>query len=321
VLVRAGLERLDATARPGLVALKEVAGVRGAVGVFEVGFQLAPRLNAAGRLETAEDALRLLLSADAEESRRIAGALDARNRERQDVERRIADEVVDRVRSRFDPGRDLVIVEGELHWHVGVVGIVASRVLREFHRPTIILGGDAEIWRGSGRSIPGFDLAAALRACADLLEKHGGHAMAAGLSIRPDRVPELRERLGRLAAERLAPDQLTPELRLDAALPLREITLGAVEELRALGPFGMGNPSVQLAVPGVRNARPPRRLKDRHWKLWLTDGAAEVEAVWWGAGERPAPQGLFDVAAAPETGEFRGRRYPLLRVLDWRPAA
>jgi single-stranded-DNA-specific exonuclease len=147
ILVHAGLERLDGTSRVGLQALKRVSRTRSPMGVYEVGFQLGPRLNAAGRLETAEDALRLLLCDREAEAQSLAEVLDLQNRERQEVEKRIAQEAGERVRNRFDPQRDLVIVEGDSSWHIGVVGIVASRVLREFHRPTLILGGDGTLWR------------------------------------------------------------------------------------------------------------------------------------------------------------------------------
>lgn len=320
VLVHAGLERLDATSRPGLQALKRVARTRSPMGVYEVGFQLGPRLNAAGRLETAEDALRLLLCEREDEARNLAEVLDQQNRDRQEVERRIAQEAGDRVRTRFDPARDLVIVEGDPSWHIGVVGIVASRVLREFHRPTLILGGDGAVWRGSGRSVPGFDLAAALRECADLLEKHGGHAMAAGLSIDPSHLPAFRERINGLARARLGPEHLQPEVRIDAFVPLASLDLALVAELRRLEPFGMGNPVVQLAVRGLTHARPPQRLKEQHWKFWVTDGGRTVETVWWGAGARPVPEGRFDLAVIPEVGDYGGRRFIQLRLVDWRPA-
>src|ERR1035441_1178106 len=157
ILVYTGLERLNSTQRPGLLALKRVAQSPATLTTYDVGFQLAPRLNAAGRLETAEDALRLLLARDLAEALPIAQALDASNRERQKIERAIADEGLASLRSEFDAQKDFVIIEGQLLWHIGVVGIVASRVLQEFYRPTIILGGDAGEWRGSGRSIAGFD--------------------------------------------------------------------------------------------------------------------------------------------------------------------
>ncbi len=320
ILVHAGLERLDGTSRVGLQALKRVARTRSPMGVYEVGFQLGPRLNAAGRLETAEDALRLLLCDREAEAHSLAEVLDQQNRERQEVEKRIAQEAGDRVRSRFDPQRDLVIVEGDASWHIGVVGIVASRVLREFHRPTLILGGDGTVWRGSGRSVSGFDLAGALRECSDLLEKHGGHAMAAGLSIDPARLEEFRERINQLARERLLPEHLRPEVRLDAAVPLRSLSLSVVADLRRLEPFGMGNPVVHLAVRGLTHARPPQRLKDQHWKFWVTDGGTPVETVWWGAGQRPVPEGRFDLAVIPEAGDYAGRRFLQLRLIDWKPS-
>jgi single-stranded-DNA-specific exonuclease len=318
ILVHAGLERLDSTSRVGLQALKRVSRTRSPMGVYEVGFQLGPRLNAAGRLETAEDALRLLLCDRESEAQSLAEVLDLQNRERQEVEKRIAQEAGERVRNHFDPERDLVIVEGDASWHIGVVGIVASRVLREFQRPTLILGGDGTLWRGSGRSISGFDLAGALRDCSDLLEKHGGHAMAAGLSIDPARLEAFRLRINGLARERLRPEHLQPEVRIDASIPLRSLSLPMVADLRRLEPFGMGNPVVQLAVRGLSHARPPQRLKEQHWKFWVTDGGTPVETVWWGAGDRPVPEGRFDLAVIPEAGDYGGRRFLQLRLIDWK---
>jgi single-stranded-DNA-specific exonuclease len=226
ILVSAGLQRLNATQRPGLVALKQVAQCPPQLGTYEVGFQLGPRLNAAGRLETAEESLHLLLARDLAGAMPLAQNLDSRNRERQKIERGIVEEVIGVVKSKFDPQTDFVIVEGQLLWHIGVVGIVASRVLQQFYRPTIILGGEGGEWRGSGRSIAGFDLAAALRECGDLLVRHGGHAMAAGLSLQPEKIDALRQRLNELARRALKPEDLQPPLRLDAEAGLDEMNLG-----------------------------------------------------------------------------------------------
>ncbi|KAB2664172.1 MAG: single-stranded-DNA-specific exonuclease RecJ [Verrucomicrobia bacterium] len=323
ILARAGLERLATTRREGIVALKEVAGVDAPVRVEQVGYQLGPRLNAAGRLETARQALDLVLCRDAAKARLLAEGLDARNRERQAIEKTMSDDAIGAVRSRFDPARDYVVVEARLQWHIGVVGIVASRVLREFHRPTLIIGGEGGEWRGSGRSIAGFDLAAALRACDDLLVKHGGHAMAAGLTVLPERVDELRERLNRIARGCLSPGQLVPELRLDGSVGLDGLGAAVMAELARMEPFGQGNPAVQVLVPGLRHARPPQRLgrEGRHWKFSVTDGRATMECVWWGAGDREVPVGDFDLAAVPETSEYGGRSQIRLKLLDWRPRA
>jgi single-stranded-DNA-specific exonuclease len=322
VLVTAGLERLNKTERPGLQALQAVAQVNRRLGPYEVGFQLAPRLNAAGRLENAEAALQLLLARDVAAAKLLAEELDTQNRERQNIERAIAESVIAQVRSRFDPARDYVIVEGQLLWHVGVVGIVAARVLREFYRPTIILGGDNYNWRGSGRSIEGFDLAAALRECSDLLVHHGGHAMAAGLSIEPENLDAFRQRLNSLARRTLRLDQLQPTLKLDAEVAPGELTFELVEQLEQLQPTGQKNPPAQFVSRRVSHRRPPLRLgrEQQHAKLWVTDGTTTHEAVWWGVRKADLPSGFFDLAFIPQISEFNGRRYVQLRVLDWQPA-
>jgi len=322
IFVSAGLERLKNTGRPGLVALKKVAGTNADMRAFEVGFQLAPRLNAAGRLETAEEALNLLLADTVENAMPMAQMLDSQNRERQNIERGISDQVVGAVRARFKPETDFVIVEGQLLWHIGVVGIVASRVLHEFYRPTIILGGDNDNWRGSGRSIAGFDLAAALRECDDLLVRHGGHAMAAGLTIHPDNVDAFRARLNEIARREIRPEQLQPPLRLDAEVQMESVSLDVLEELDRLNPTGQGNPALQFFTRNVRHSRPLMRMgnEKQHVKMWVTDGRTTHEAVWWRAGQGSLPVGNFDLAFAPQVNEFNGRRSVQLKVLDWRPA-
>ncbi len=322
ILVTTGLERLNATRRPGLTALTRVAGIKGRIGGYEVGYLLGPRLNAAGRLETADEALRLLRAPSLAEAEPLAYHLDARNRERQQIEREMAEEVIASVRARFQPDRDYVIVEGRLLWHIGVVGIVASRVLHEFHRPAIILGGEGDEWCGSGRSIEGFDLAAALRSCDDLLLRHGGHALAAGLSIRPENVEAFRARLNELARRSLRPEDLQPTLHLDAEVDLRELSLERVKELERLQQTGIGNPPVQLVARGVTHQRPLQRMgaDRRHAKLWLTDNQVTREAVMWGVGDGPLPVGRFDLAFHPQVNEYNGSATVQLKVLDWQPA-
>jgi len=322
ILVAAGLQRLNLTQRPGLIALKKAAQSPSVLGTHDVAFQLAPRLNAAGRLETAEDSLRLLLTRNLAEAMPIAQNLDAQNRERQKIERGIVEAVTGAVRARFNPQTDFVIVEGQLLWHIGVVGIVASRVLQEFYRPTIIIGGEGGEWRGSGRSIAGFDLAAALRECDDLLVRHGGHAMAAGLSIRPDKLDALRQRLNELARRALKPEDLQPPLRLDAEVGLDEMTLPSLQELSRLKPTGQGNPSVQFRARQLTHARTLQRLgaDKQHVKMWVTDGLVTLEALWWNGGAESLPVGKFDLAFAPQINQFNGKHSVQLKVLDWQPA-
>ena len=322
ILVTAGLERLNTTKRPGLIALKTVAQSPEKLGVTDVGFQLAPRLNAAGRLENAEEALHLVLATDLETATPLAQNLDAHNRARQKIERGISDEVIGAVRARFNPQTDFVIVEGQLLWHIGVVGIVASRVLQQFYRPTFIIGGEGGAWRGSGRSIAGFDLAAALRECGDLLIKHGGHAMAAGVTIAPENVDAFRARLNEIAKQSLKPEDLQPPLRLDAEVELKEISLETLAELERLKPTGQANPAVQFFARRLTHARPLQRMgaEKQHVKLWVTDGIATHEAVWWGAGKDTLPVGEFDLAFAPGINDYNGKRTVQLKVLDWQPA-
>jgi len=203
-----------------------------------------------------------------------------------------------------------------------VVGIVASRVLQEFYRPTIILGGDAGEWRGSGRSIEGFDLAAALRECGDLLVRHGGHAMAAGVTIHPDNVDKFRARLNDLARRTLRPEQFQPSLRLDAEVAFADLGVEALRELEKLQQTGMGNPAVTLFARNLGHARPLLRMgaEKKHAKLWLTDGAKTIEAVLWNVGNGPLPVGKFDAAFAPQLNEFNGKTSVQLKVIDWRAA-
>jgi single-stranded-DNA-specific exonuclease len=322
ILVSTGLERLSRTDRPGLIALKTVARSPASLSVHEVGYQLAPRLNAAGRLETAETALNLILARTLDEARPLAEALDQQNRERQGVERAIAEEAVRLIRQRFRPEEDFVIVEGQMNWHVGVVGIVASRVLHQFNRPAIIIGSDGSEWRGSGRSVAGFDLATALAQCNDLLLRHGGHAMAAGLTIAQENLGQFRVRLNELARRGLTLEQLQPLLHLDAEVALNQISFECLGQLDRLNPIGQGNPPVQLFSRNVRHGRPLQRMgaEKQHVKMWVTDGAVTHEAVWWGAGQESLPVGEYDLAFSPQINDYKGSRSLQLKVLDWRPS-
>jgi single-stranded-DNA-specific exonuclease len=322
ILVFAGLRQLNETKRAGILALKKVAQTPEKIGAYEVGFQLAPRLNAAGRLETAEESLHLLLAETLEEALPLAQNLDLRNRERQKIEKTIVEEVIGTIRAKFDAENHFVIVEAQLLWHIGVVGIVASRVLAEFYRPTIIIGGENGEMRGSGRSIAGFDLAAALRECNEHLVRHGGHAMAAGLSILPGKIDLLRQKLNELARRSLKPEDLQPALRLDAEAGLDEMNFEMLDELEKLKPMGQGNPVVQFCARNLSHAKPLQKMgaEKQHVKMWVSDGKVTHEAVWWNGGDKNLPVGKFDLAFQPQLNEFNGRTTVQLKVLDWRTA-
>ncbi len=321
-LVRSGLEQLGETDRPGVVALKNVANVSKPVTVFNVGFQLGPRLNAAGRMDNPDASLNLLLAKDRYEAEKAAETLNNHNDERRKIERDISTQAVESVRKRFDPKNDFVIVEGNMEWHLGVIGIVASRVMREFYRPTFILASDGDGWKGSARSIEGFDLAEAMRGCDDLLNDHGGHAMAAGVSVKPGRLDAFRERINEIAKKNITPDMFQPPLKLDAGTDLSELTLVHIEEMSQLEPLGQGNPEIQLLVAELTLSSPIYRMgRDKqHAKFWVTDEHGACEVVAWNLKPEDEPQDTFDIAVAPQINDFNGRRSVQLKLIDWRPA-
>jgi len=321
-LVRSGLEQLGETDRPGVVALKNVANVSKPVTVFNVGFQLGPRLNAAGRMDNPDASLNLLLAKDRYEAEKAAETLNNHNDERRKIERDISTQAVESVRKRFDPKNDFVIVEGNMEWHLGVIGIVASRVMREFYRPTFILASDGDGWKGSARSIEGFDLAEAMRGCDDLLNDHGGHAMAAGVSVKPGRLDAFRERINEIAKKNISSELFQPPLKLDAGTDLSELTLPNVETMRQLEPLGQANPEIQLLVADLTLSSPIYRMgRDKqHAKFWVTDEHGACEVVAWNLKPEDEPQDTFDIAVAPQINDFNGRRSVQLKLIDWRPA-
>ncbi len=313
-----GLNRLQRSERPGLAALKKAAGLNASIGCQEVAFHIAPRLNASGRLETALDALELLLTTAPKRAEQLAGLLDRQNRDRQALEKKIVEQAIAAVQARFNPQADFAIVAGHAEWHLGVIGIVASRVLREFHRPVVIFGSDGtDFWRGSGRSIKGFDLAAGLRSCADLLVKSGGHAMAAGVTIASGKLDEFRERLNRIVAQSLRVENLEPELELDGEVTLAELTFPSLHALERVEPFGVGNPPLQFVSRRLTMRGEARALgaEGQHRRFDVTDGTATHQAIWWNCANSALPD-TFDLAFAPELNEFNGTCRIQLKVLD-----
>lgn len=312
VLVRHGLKLMQTSRWPGLRALIREAGLEGReIRAGQVGYVLAPRLNAAGRVGDASDGLQLLLADDEATAARLARQLERLNAERQALDQRILDEAIAQVEQEADPERDAGLVLASEEWHPGVVGIVASRVVERYGRPAFLIALDGEIGKGSGRSISRFDLHAALRRCSDLLERFGGHHMAAGLTLRRELLPAFRERFAAVARETLDPEALGPEQRVDLVLSLADVS-GELERLvRHLEPCGMGNPS---PVFGVRDARleGARRVGANHLKGFLNDGTDRLEVIgfqWadrapWVLGPAPAPP--VNVAFRLETNDWMG---------------
>jgi single-stranded-DNA-specific exonuclease len=320
ILARHGLVQMNQTQRPGLEALIDVAGIQDEIDAYEVGFRLGPRLNAAGRLGDAQRALELLMGDDATRVRELAEELDRSNRERQEIEARTLKEALTELEARFDPARDFGLVVGRAGWHPGVVGIVASRLLQRFHRPVAVVAVSDDGGRGSCRSIEGFDMVAGLRACADDLAKYGGHAMAAGLELKPGRLTAFAESFNEAASQLLAGRDLRPTQRIDAWLALDEVDDALADAMDRLRPFGVGNTTPVWAARAVRVVGPPRVVGQGHLKLLLAGGGRQVEAMGWGMAERPLPEGPLDVAFQLKRDRFRGQERLVLHLQDFRAA-
>ncbi len=323
-LVTAGLRRLARTARPGLLALMRAAGVDpGAVDSGAIGFRLAPRINAAGRLGHPRVALELLLTEDAAEAARLAATLEELNRDRQAVEERILREATRQIAAwpEAQRRRRAYVLWGE-DWHQGVIGIVASRLVERTQRPVVLVAGGEGEWKGSGRSIPAFDLHGALAACAGELERFGGHRAAAGLSIRPERLEAFAEAFAARAAAELSDTDLRPSVEIDAVVRGPELTLDLVEELERLAPFGLGNPGVTLLAPACELSEHALVGDGKHLRLAVTPRggpgpAVRSGAIAFGQGaqlDRLRRPGLFDVCFRLGANRWNGTVAPQLVV-------
>ncbi|MBV8220769.1 MAG: single-stranded-DNA-specific exonuclease RecJ, partial [Solirubrobacterales bacterium] len=285
-LVREGLRALSRTSRPGLRALMKVSKVDpSAIDTGALGFRLAPRINAAGRLRRADAGLELLLTGDERRAAEIASELDRVNAERRAVEQRIVWEAESQVAEQVaDRGERFSYVLAGEGWHPGVVGIVASRIVERHHRPVVVVALEGDEGSGSARSIPGFDLLGALHATAEHVGRYGGHRAAAGMAIERDRLDGFREAFERHAAEVLLPEMLVPRERVDAIVSGGDLGLELAEELEKLEPCGMGNPRSRLLVPGAR-LRDPRPMGDgRHLRFVVGSGGTSARAVAFGCG-------------------------------------
>ena len=308
LLVRHGLQHLSRTLNPGLRALQEVAGISGITTSMDVGFRIGPRLNAAGRMDVPEDALETLTTDCRRLARDLALKLDDYNRERQAFENRIRTDAVDMLNESFDPQRDPVIVLGSRTWHHGVVGIVASRLMRQYHKPTFIIAIDEDgIGKGSGRSIEGVSLVEALRACDDDLLAGGGHAMAAGLSIEEDKINSFRKNFSDYVLRHTSEEQRQPTLMYDMELGFDQLSLDFMADYDLLQPFGNGNPQPVFISRRVGLSRSPQHMKNHHLRLMLRQGYHEQDAVFFGGGEHPLPDPPWDIAYTIDRNHFRGR--------------
>lgn len=326
VLARYGLGGLKHTKLRGLRALIESAGLNGKeIDSYHVGFLLGPRLNASGRMGHAELAVEMLTTAGPGRAREIADYLEGQNRQRQATERSIVDAAVEQVHDRGwdSPEWPAIVVDGE-GWHVGVVGIVASRLVDRFHKPAVVLATDNGSSGGSARSVMGFHLAQALAECDDLLESHGGHAMAAGLRLETTNIEQFRERFIGVARRTLKPEDLVASMNVDAEVSLAQVREPLVQELDRLGPFGPGNARPVLVLRGltILTARSCGKTGD-HLQLLLDDGQRRMKGIAFGCGKLALQLkggDKIDIAAIPQLNEWNGRVSVELQIKDLAPA-
>jgi single-stranded-DNA-specific exonuclease len=313
-----GLRQLSASRKPGIMALKNVAGIRDEVSCGQVGFRMAPRLNAAGRMESAVPGVDLLLSDDPEESRRIADDLDCANAERQAIERRIFDEALAMLPATEDTSRRSIVL-ASAEWHQGVIGIVASRLVERYHRPTILIAlSEDGSGKGSGRSIPGFHLLDAITSSSGNLERFGGHRYAAGIGLKTENAAAFADLFESVAAGLLTDADLIPTLDIDAEVQPADVTRELAGELQRLEPFGAGNPEPVLMMRGMRVIE-RRVVGEAHLRLRLTRDKLTFTAIAFRMAGREVPD-LIDIAFFPELNEWKGSSTVQLRIKDLRPA-
>jgi single-stranded-DNA-specific exonuclease len=322
ILVQHGLRQLARSSRIGVKKLMEVSGVRAPLCAEDVAYRLGPRLNAAGRLATAEKALRLLLTRDEAEATELASLLDAQNRERQAVEKEICAAADEQVAEQFDSERDAAIVVGARDWHPGVLGIVASRLARKYHRPTLVIGFDAAgLGKGSGRSIEGLSLVEALGRCDKWLEKYGGHEMAAGLTIREEHFASFTADFKAAARALLSEEALQARLHLDHELMLSELNWDLLQGHAMLEPFGSGNAQPTFFARAVEPAREPQVIKDKHLVLRLRQRNFHARAIYFDGATMPLPEPPWDIAFRIHSDEYEGETRLQVHVQALRSAA
>ena len=321
ILVKNGLLLIKEGRRPGIQALKEISGLdpEESVGTGAIGFALAPRINAAGRIGDPDLAVRLLLEKDRETARQLATQLDKLNAKRKVEEQRILEEAIAQAESQLHlPG---LVLHSE-HWHSGIIGIVASRIVERFHRPCLILTKENGIFKGSGRSTPTFDLYQALLSCKQCLYKFGGHRQAAGLKLEPFQLANLKDLFAWAVEEQLGANPAPPVLELDAVLPLGQVDAILLKELELLQPFGQGNPRPIFLSPPLTVLKHRFFGQKKHLELHLSDttDGAKQRAVAWRQGERwqgtSLDSKLLTIAYTPRLSKFNGLMQPELAVQD-----
>lgn len=320
IFAKIGLDRLCNSEKPGVTALKEVAGLRARrVESGHVAYILAPRINAAGRLGNAESGVRLLLSNDPREAAIIAESLEEDNTNRKKIDESTLEDALYQL-NRLGGDLPPAIVLWSEQWHPGVLGIVASRLIERFHRPTVLIASDGEEGKGSGRSIPGFDVCQALQECREHLVGFGGHSYAAGLTIRTENLEAFRTRLCEVVRERIVPDDYVPKLSIDGPIDLADLNESLVEFLDRLSPFGIGNAEPLFVADDVRLAGPPMVVSKNHLKMSIRQNGRDLDCIGFGmghlAGTLATESGRLSVAFVPTINVWQNRARLQLKLRD-----
>ena len=319
LLVRHGLRILETSSRPGLRALLKLTGTEGKLSSADIGFRIGPRLNAAGRMDQPEQALATLMTGCDIEAHDLADELERFNRSRQLLEQGIFAEAM----AMLEEGKDdPIIVVGSRSWHAGVVGIVASRLMRMYHKPVFVISIDENgIGKGSGRSIAGISLVEAIGVCRDHLISGGGHHMAAGLSIHEDSIDAFREGFIKFVNETCGEKDLSAKVHVDAEVELGQLSLDFLASYELLQPFGSANPQPIFMAKNVWLTEPPRRLKNNHLRLFLRQGYDERDAIFFGGGANDLPDPPWDLTFTVDRNVFRGRVSVQISIQHVRAAA
>ncbi len=323
LLTRHGLRIMARGGNIGIQAINEATGLRTPPNASHVSFRIGPRLNAAGRMDSPRDALELLMTHDSRRAAQLAHCLEAHNKARQLEEEKIRAEATEMLEAAaFCSATDRVIVLGSRTWHPGVVGIVASLLMRRYHKPTFIISLDENgLGKGSGRSIPGISLVQAIHACADTLISGGGHDMAAGLVIREEMIDSFRAAFDAFVRSHSSEEQLKPRLNIDAEVSFHELTLDLLDCYELLEPFGNSNPQPIFMSSNVMLSDAPRHIQGNHLKLSLRQGTYECDAMYFNGGHVRLPDPPWDIAFTIDRNVWRGRTSISMSIQDIRPAA
>ncbi len=321
-IVALGLKDLPKAHNYGLKALMEAADCTGSMTSYDIGFRIAPRINAAGRMDAARTIVELFETTDFDEARSLAETLNSHNRERQKVQTEITELAL--LATLDSPVSTNFVVVAGAGWHRGVIGLAASRIAEKLYRPTIVLSIEDGIAHGSARSIAGYHLLNGLDSCSELFEQYGGHAAAAGMKIKEENIQKLQEKLNAHATENLSAEDLIPELKIDAVIASQSLSLDLISQLKQLEPFGMGNPKPRFVTKNLTLSGEPYVMKNKHLKLKLTDdGGKQFEAVWWDGVDKSKAETLraksrIELAYTPEANHWNGNTRLQLVVEDLR---